>query len=570
MTPAAVTALVNAGFSASLNATIGGVRYTASADNLIRGGNITTWLTGANASEWHVSAPLTTSSGQVHPHLTARFAIRWYQAAKKARVDVAVENNWAYEASPRNYTYDAELMVGGKSVYAKPNLTHFHRARWRKLAWWGGETPEVNVKHNTAYLISSRAVPNYDQTLSISEATLKGFKGDWTGAKTEPMAVGAAVAYMPTTGGRPDIGLLPGWTVSYLLSMDKRARDVTLGTADLSGSWPTHYRDKNTGYPISLVDYPYLTAVTRKSDTLNPATNRYEAFPECAAADLCNTPYDPDTSHQPNLAYLPYLVTGDYYYLEELQFWGMWSAFASHPEYRKHDKALVMSDQVRGQAWTLRTLVQAAYITPDAHPLKSHFAKFVDDNLNWFNATYATNTQTSNAMGVLTNGYALSYYGSSGIAPWQDDFFTSVIGHALELGFTKAEPLLRFKIKFPIDRMISSEGCWILGADYAMKVRDGQYTPNYTSYAKMYSTTMPTYAGLECNGSAMLKLAGVRTGEMVGAASSTVGQPSIMQPALAYAADIGGTDGKKAWSVFDARSVKPDYSSMPQFAIKPR
>ena len=30
----------------------------------------------------------------------------------------------------------------------------------------------------------------------------------------------------------------------YLLSMDKRAKDVMLGTADLAGSWSSHFRDK--------------------------------------------------------------------------------------------------------------------------------------------------------------------------------------------------------------------------------------------------------------------------------------------------------------------------------------
>ena len=35
-----------------------------------------------------------------------------------------------------------------------------------------------------------------------------------------------------------------------------------------------------------------------------------------------------------------------------------------------------------GQAWSLRTLGHAAYITPDAHPLKGYFVKQLDNNLN--------------------------------------------------------------------------------------------------------------------------------------------------------------------------------------------
>jgi hypothetical protein len=568
--PAAASALLAAGFTASFNATIGGVRYTASADQLMKQGNSTTWLAGAEANEWHVSVPLTTSAGVQHPHLAARFAIRWYPSAQKARVDVAVENNWAYEAAPQNFTYDADLVVGGKSVYAKPGMTHLHHARWRKLAWWGSAAPEVNVKHNSAYLIASRAVPNYDQSLVIPEASLSGLKGEWTGSRTEPMGVGLASPYMPMTGGRRDVGLLPGWTAMYLLSMDKRAREVTLGTADLSGSWSSHYRDKQTGHPVSLVDYPYMTILGRTGDTFNAAANRTEAFPACASADLCNSPHTPDTSHQPNLAYVPYLVTGDYYYLEELQFWGMWSAFSSNPYYRGFEKGLVHSDQVRGQAWTLRTLAEAAYITPDAHPLKSHFMSVVDANLEWFNTTYATGASTSNKLGVITNGYALVYDNGNALAPWQDDFFTSAIGHASELGFTKATNFLSWKTKFVRDRMIASGSCWIFAANYGFRVRDSENAPFYDSYAKVFSASLPEYVGMECGGATMASKLGLKPGEMLGYAAETIGYPANMQPALAYAADIGGAEGKTAWELFEKRSQKPDYSQSPQFAIKPK
>ena len=57
---------------------------------------------------------------------------------------------------------------------------------------------------------------------------------------------------------------------------------------------------------------------------------------------------------------------------------------------------------------------------------------------------------------------------------------------------------------------------------------------------------------------------------MSGYASSAIGYPSNMQPALAYAVDALGEPGRKAWDLFMARSIKPDYSGAPQFAIVPR
>jgi hypothetical protein len=66
---------------------------------------------------------------------------------------------------------------------------------------------------------------------------------------------------------------------------------------------------------------------------------------------------------------------------------------------------------------------------------------------------------------------------------------------------------------------------------------------------------------------AALKLS---VGEMPGYSRAVSGYPSNMQPALAYGADALGDAGKKAWAQFMARSVKPDYSTGPQFAIVPR
>ena len=173
------------------------------------------WLSGPVAHEWHVSAPLAEAGGQQHPHLAARFAVRWYPALKQARVDVTIENNWAYEAAPQNLTYDAAIEVGGATVYRKAGLTHYHHARWRTLAWWGG-APALHLRHDTRQLIDSLALPNYDPALKIDERALAQMASAWKGPAIEPMGVGTATPSMPGTGGRPDIGLLPSWAVTYL------------------------------------------------------------------------------------------------------------------------------------------------------------------------------------------------------------------------------------------------------------------------------------------------------------------------------------------------------------------
>lgn len=566
--PTSPSALLDAGFTTAVKLDLGGVRYSASADALLRSGQYKTWLSGPLANEWLVTAPLTTADGTPHPHLMARFAIRAAGAAR-ARVDVTIENGWAYQPAPQNFTYDVQIQVGADTVYSKTAMLHYNHARWRKIFWWGAPA-QVHVRHNIGYLIASKAVANYDRSSTFTETTLAAMKTGWTGAKTEPMGVGMANPYMPSTGGRPDIGLLPGWATTYLLAMDARAKEVTMGTADLSGSWSSHYRDKNTDRPVSLVDYPYMTILGHEPDTYNRVLKRSEWFPACATGADCSKVNIHDASHQPSLVYLPYLVTGDYYYLEELQFWGMWNSFMSNPAYREYGKALLKSDQVRGQAWGLRSLVDAAYITPDADPLKAHFASFVDSNLDWYNAEY-TNNAAANTLGVLINGYAIVYDNGTGVAPWQDDFFTSAVGHAAELGFEKAKPLLAYKTKFPIARMTAPGACWIDGAIFNLKVRASTTGPIFATMGEAYAAShTPEFNLLECAGTAMATSLKLKVGEMTGYSSEAAGYPSNMQPAMAYAADTGGAQGQAAWTVFSNRSVKPNYGIGPQFSIVPR
>jgi hypothetical protein len=565
--PATVQSLLDAGFTASASATIDGQAWTASADKLLKQ-KPELWLNGPLVTEWLVSAPLKNDKGVEHPRLSARFAVRWYRTLGKARVDVTLENAWAYQQAPRNETYDARVLIKGKEVYAKAGLTHFNQARWRKTFWWG-EVPAMHVRHDSAYLIDSRALPNYDRSVRISNAALAELKSSWNGLRTEPMGVGVALPYMPNTGGRPDIGLLPSWAALYLLSMDKRAEEVTLGTADLAGSWAMHYRDRRTGKPVSLIDFPYMSLLGHEGDAINPKTGKSELFPRCPK-DACKLPHTHDISHQPAFSYLPYLVTGDYYHLEELEFWAMYDVFNSNPGWRDNIKGLLKPEQVRGQAWALRTLGEAAYIVPDDDPLKAHFTRILKNNLDWYNAEYSDNPR-ANKLGFIANGYAVEYKNGTGIAPWMDDFFTSAVGHVADLGFDDAKRLLAWKAKFPILRMTAPGACWTDASIYALTVRDSSTSPFYTTMEQAWRASHPPEVGrLACGSAELAQALKLRTGEMSGYASAASGFPSNLQPALAYAADAGGEAGREAWRRFMSRSVKPDYGSAPQFAIVPR
>jgi hypothetical protein len=363
------------------------------------------------------------------------------------------------------------------------------------------------------------------------------------------MDVGMATAYMPETGGRIDIGPMPGWSAAWLLSMDARARDATLATADDSGSWPMHYRDQKTDALVSLDDHPNMTILGNPSDAKN------DAFPACTD---CATPLTVDSAHQPAIVYLPYVLTGDVYYLDELALWANFDMLQSNPGYRDQAKGLVAPDQVRGQAWSMRTLGQLAYILPDQHPFKAYFQTRLDDNIAHYASAFAPNGSAYNALGALVTGSAYSYDNDTGIAPWQDAFFTWAIGNLVEMDFASAKPLLDFKAKFSVGLMTDPGYCWIDASAYTLDIRASSSSAVYDTFAKLYQANFPSTT---CNAS---------SGVMTGYPDSPEGYPSNLQPALAVATSSSVPRAAAAWSTFAGRTTKPDYGTEPQFAIVPR
>ncbi|VAW34762.1 hypothetical protein MNBD_GAMMA01-36, partial [hydrothermal vent metagenome] len=472
----------------------------------------------------------------------------------------------SYVPDPQNFDYDVSVSLCGNNVYNKADLTHYHHARWRKTFWCGNE-PAVHIKHDIDYLIDSYALPNYDRSLVIPENKLVDMGASWTGDKIEPMGLGAASACMSCGGANSGIGPLPLWASVYLLSQDVRAKNITLGTGDLAGTWRVHYRDKDTDLPISLDDYPYITLRGSYGGTRNPNTGKYEAFPECGGD--CSAPFLADTAHQPSFSYIPYLITGDYYHLEELHFWANYNMFNENSGSRGYEQGLFNRTAARSQGWSLRTLAQAAYITPNTHPLKSYFQQRVQYNLDWYNDAYINNPP-SNSHGFLTNGGTLAYNGGRGLAPWQDDFFTWSIGYLVELGFTDAVAMHEWKAQFPVNRMTNTSFCWLFATLYSLNVRDDNTSPIYPTWAEIYNTVDPTLSTFVCDSQEMADYRDEDIGEMIGYPSSPTGYPANLQPALAVSAKATIPNGVNAWNIFDNRSIKPDYSSYPNFAIIPR
>jgi hypothetical protein len=454
------------GWDSAVEVTEGGQVYRARLSDLLRGPAVERWLDGPLVTELRLAGPLiaagmesTTASssglpdgspdrppggpvggpvkaGEPHPALQALFDVR-LTGPGSARVSVVLEN--AFTDTPGDRTYDVRITrtaPGSKApqtVFEQAGLTQYHHTRWRHIHHWG-EPAAVHVRPDAAGLIRAGAVPRYDPRRRVTGRSADPLLAKWQERKHGVLEPGLLQHRMGTPGGRWDIGLLPAWTAIALLSGDEDAFRLMLDAGDRAGIFSVHYRDRKTGRPLSIDEHPTVT-------TINPRySHEGDRLPECPK-ELCTSPYKPDHEHQPSLAYVPYLLTGDPYYLDEMELWAAWNFVSLDLSYRGREKGLLKAqNQARAQAWMLRNLAHAAWIGPDADPDTAYFEAKLANNLDW----YAAEAVPSNPLGQwgVTKFSIKDYPPEVGwhVRSWQIDFLTAVFDHLVDLGYRKAKP----------------------------------------------------------------------------------------------------------------------------------
>lgn len=592
-TPQASSAIAAAGFDAAVALTMAdGTQYSAAVGSALTAGIAPSaaWIGGGIATEYSAYLSFKTAAGVEQPDLAVQFNVRHYPGAGKAKVDITVEHVKGYTAI-NDVSYTAEVRIAGAVVMTVSKgagpLVHYPTARWKETFWWNHASP-VHVRHNAAYLIASRQIWNYDQSVVIPDAVLNDYLALLGNGKFVPMGAGVIGEKFGAQGGRPEIGPLPSWYAAYLLSQDVRAKKIMLAIADRAGSFHnTHRRDTSggpgTGRPLDVIHFPDSTLLGTSADSKNGATGQAEKFP----ALVTTSPYSVDASHQPSFAYLPYLVTGDLFYLEEMHFWMNFNIYANNPGYRDGANGLLYPDQPRGQAWSMRTLAQCAAITPDAHPAKQAFQFWMHNNLAWYNKTF-TDNPTANKLGIMTQQaivYPKPHSGSTvqrAIGNFQDDFFTLSINHVAELGFPEATRFLRWKTKWQVLRIMGPGACWIDSTYYSPTVRDTAASPLYETYQEVMNATFTDAArALPCNTvERFLQIekdenrtstaADWKKDEIGSYPTWGLGAAAQYQPALAAAVDVGYPGAGDAWLAYSSRSNKQDWGSVANFAIIPR
>lgn len=434
------------------------------------------------------------------------------------RVRIRFIGEIAHTEALQDQAYSLALKMGMSNpsiVYTNTNMTHTACSRWTKEFWLGGQPGTVNINPNAAYLSQTTFIPNYDPAKIPSDSDIQSSYAGWLSRPRDfyctgnPDYCGSFAKYMPGTGQTASdyIAILPGWGVRWMMTGDWRMKEQSTGNADLAANFPIHLREGKTGrffdraHAFSALGR-VLSIISRPTIRTDDLSNSHQYT---SAADLVNlvgnisnAGFSPDDSHHWDGWSVPYLLTGDYWDLEELYFWAAYGAglYGTGDSWTRGAPGMGgLTSQIRGQAWLLRTRAHAAFLAPDNSAEKSYLKTLMDDALSveeggrnitgtpyQGNAAWTWGRTVSDKRGLAGSPLHTVGYGDSsfmtnldpavtadGGQGWEWSFFMTVVGRVNELGFP-AGPLLHWLAPWTIGQLTDPGYNPYLISEYQMPV----------------------------------------------------------------------------------------------------
>jgi hypothetical protein len=268
-----------------------------------------------------------------HPEL-ADFVVFYRPDANGEREEWVIEcgDMWATTTvNPGPYT--ATITARDGTAHSVQLTSHSWFARWR----WQSEPRPVRA--------------NYDLLAHDGKLPYLGAAGVPVGplltvSDYSPMALCGLPANQGTTGAYPGIGPITGWQAQYL---ERGAPETSFRNhLEASGSYQWHIRDSIA--PIDAVsNHPRASLYGDKGN------------PDIAKP---SGPTTPDTGHLPSISYVAFLLTGDPYALEEMQFSANYMILMNPP-----DSQLYVAG--RYLAWPTRAFGEVCLAMDPAHDYPS-------------------------------------------------------------------------------------------------------------------------------------------------------------------------------------------------------
>lgn len=326
--------------------------------------------------------------------------------------------------------YTASITKNGTIVATVSVPAHYWMARWR---WFSAPRP---VTQTIAQLNAANLLPVFDASrLGIATRPAPA-------ATYAPMGFAGLMCNMCITGERGDIGLVTQWQADYICYGQNLP--TVLAQAEAAGSFNINFRDTQTGAPFDCIVYP--NASTQNISRVSPLIKR-------TAPRSNGTPIVYDDGHCPAMSYLPFLLTGDPYYLEGLQFQVIADLLTLNYTAR-------YSQGGRYLAWPLRNMFSAVAVTPDSVPSwllpKARMQAVLDTMLSAVTRyTITAPTDVYANFGL----YASSAWPSNApFAFWQNDMLALVLCFGLLLGHRGWQPIAEGIIGCAVQRTNATSG----------------------------------------------------------------------------------------------------------------
>ena len=489
-------------FDAVIDIAQGSETRSASARAMLQAGDFTAWCQGPIAQTVvigdHSAARKYDIGFDDLRSIRPLFHATFWPGLRKVQVRVIGEN--ANTETLQDVKYALSLKGGAAKraeMFRQDSVPHYAATRWTRTFWLGGApNPNIDIDHNLRYLAATRAFPNFDTSLKVPPSTVASLYANWQKAPKGLYDGGGWTKYMPTTGGRDDIGPYPGHVAIWLFTGDRRMFEIVSGMADLAGAWPIAVREGNPaktfdaagkvpglGRPLSVFARPSLWLFDER-DAAKPA-DRIALRGDRILTDTSprtNGGWVEDGAHGPDPFSALYTLTGDLFALEQMQFSAASDALKYDPGYKGIPASGIFFDQVRGCAWVIRNRVHAAFLSPDAMAEKPYLKGLVDDAIAAWEGRFAIH-------GSPFDGNPAWRYGNSRPFPNPLHFFSEQPqGNGeqvhLELASTATQLWQHFLLMFELGR--SKEKGFPSGPllSWMAELLTGQFTagPAYSPY----------------------------------------------------------------------------------------
>jgi len=614
----------------------GAVSHTISARAVLNKDNFRYWLQGPVVTAVIIedrdtrSFDVNTDGREGNP-LHPIFEVWFYPQNHKVEVGFTIENAWGSSnpvQSARNQDYSLVLSTGLASPVTRltqPGFTQYSFTRWRRAYWIGSDPPAMRYDWNPRYLLSTKAYPNWDADnipneraasgvyaaytrLYPARLTIPGFDDLYGGQGHGPGGIVNFDQNLDAAGDSDWIGLANTWDVLYLLTGDPRLRKMMIDNADLAGRFPLWFREADAmAGSGKYFDAPTAGSVNTRGRVVSVNARQQVTLmvsnwhPGCAgeAADNINvgSPLkyggwpSLDTSHMPDWGYIPYTLTGKYYYLEQMQMQAAYilgfytGCYDLANGYYRQGTLAISTRWPRDQAWHIRTVAYAAFASPDGDPEGPYFRDKLLNTIamfegahglpndypsratayNWGRTTWqssqannpsplgawqvdsATEIYAANGRSNNVNPNVLSNAGSM----FMEAFLTCSLGMVRQLGLADTKPLLGFLAKRYVPMLLDPSVDHYLIEEYVYPSQvkpSNQWVADWATFQKGYLVLPKGWSG-------------------IGTSGTLRGFYSLS--AVSYLTDItvDGYSGQAAWTWF--KHNKPCQGCFPKWSIVP-